>query len=74
MIKFVDNVNLEDILNTSGHSEVGYFPEVDLKYPDGIKQKTKNFPFCPEFKVSPRDKFTEYLNEMKQDTYTKCRI
>ena len=26
---------------------IGYFVEVDLKYPDEIKQKTKYFPFCP---------------------------
>ena len=37
-IKFVDNVKLEEILNTSDDSEVGYFVQVDLKYPDGIKQ------------------------------------
>ena len=60
-IKFVDNVKLGDILNTSDDSEVGYFVEVDLKYPDGIKQKTKNFPFCPENKFSPQNKFTEYI-------------
>ena len=53
----VDNYNLEDILNTSNDSGVGYFLEVDLKFPDGIKQKTKNFPFSPENEFSPQDKF-----------------
>ena len=53
----VDNYNLEDILNTSDDSGVGYFLEVDLKFPDGIKQKTKNFPFSPENEFSPQDKF-----------------
>ena len=38
---------LEEILNTPDDSEIGYFLEVDLKYPDNIKQKTKFFPFCP---------------------------
>ena len=60
-IKFVGDVNLEDIINTSDDNEVGYFVEVDLKYPDGIKEKTKNFPFCAENKFSPQDKFTEYM-------------
>ena len=32
---------LEEILNTPDNSEIGYFLEVDLKYPDDIKQKTK---------------------------------
>ena len=41
---------LDKILNTPDDSEIGYFLEVDLKYPDNIKQKTKYFPFCPENK------------------------
>ena len=41
---------LDIILNTSDDSEIGYFLEVDLKYPDNIKEKTKYFPFCPENK------------------------
>ena len=36
---------LEEILNTPYDNEIGYFLEVDLKYPDNIKEKTKNFPF-----------------------------
>ena len=36
-IKCDRNVKLEDILNTPGTSDIGYFIEVDLKYPDDIK-------------------------------------
>ena len=46
-IEFHNNIGLEDILNTPDHSDIGYFVEVDLKYPDDIKEKTKNFPFAP---------------------------
>ncbi len=42
-IKFDNEVELEDILNTPDDSDIGYFIEVDLKYPDNIKQKKKNF-------------------------------
>ena len=49
-IKFEKDICLEEILNTSHDNEIGYFLEVDLKYPDDIKQKTKYFPFCPENK------------------------
>ena len=49
-IKFHRSVNLEDILNTVHDSGIGYFVEVYIKYPDTIKEKTKNFPFCPENK------------------------
>ena len=49
-IKFDNNVELADILNTPDDSQIGYFVEVDLKYPDNIKEKTKNFPFALENK------------------------
>ena len=45
-IKFDENVKLEDILKTTDDSDIGYFIGVDLKYPDNIKEKTKNFPFA----------------------------
>ena len=38
----------EEIFSTPDDSEIGYFIEVNLRYPDNIKEKTKNFPFCPE--------------------------
>ena len=36
-IKFDRIVKLEDIINTPDDSDIGYFIEVDLKYPDNIK-------------------------------------
>ena len=66
-------VKLEKILNTPDNSNIGYSVECDLIYPDNIKQKTKNFPFAPENKISPQDKFTNYMNEIKADTYTQCK-
>ena len=38
-IKFDRNVKLEKILNTPDDSGIGYFIEVDLTYPDKIKEK-----------------------------------
>ena len=46
-IKFVRNVKVEKMLNTPEDSDIGYFIEVDLKYPDNIKEITKHFPFAP---------------------------
>ena len=46
-IKFNNNVELEDVLNTPDDSDIGYFIEVDLTHPNNIKEKTKNFPFAP---------------------------
>ena len=39
-VKFDRNVKLEEFLNTPHDSDIGYFIEVDLKYPDNIKYKT----------------------------------
>ena len=47
---------LEEIFDTSDDSDIGYFIEVGLRYPDDIKEKTKNFPFCPENKIIHKDK------------------
>ena len=47
---------LEEIFNTPDDSDFGYFVEVDLRYPDNIKEKIKNFPFFPENKIFPNDK------------------
>ena len=35
-IEFDRNVELEEILNTPDDSDIGYFIEVNLKYPDKI--------------------------------------
>ena len=46
-IKFDRKVELEEILNTSDDSDIGFFVEVDLIYPDNIEGKSKQFPFAP---------------------------
>ena len=47
---------LEEILNTSDDSDIGYSREVDLGYLNNKIEKTKVFPFCPGKKVIPKDK------------------
>ena len=52
ILKFDNKVKLEDILNTPDDSQIGYFVEVDLKYPDEYKRKKQNFfHFAPENKI-----------------------
>ena len=62
---------LEEILNTPDDSDIGYFAEVDLRYPDNIKEKTKNFPFCPENKIIHKD--NDYMKEIKPKNYAKFK-
>ena len=47
-IKFEKDFCINKLLNTPDENDIGYFVEVDLKYPDNIRQKTKHFPFAPE--------------------------
>ena len=64
---------LEEILNTQDDGGIGYFAEVDLRYPDNIKEKTKNFPFCPEKKTIHKGKYNEYVKEIKPNNYIKSK-
>ena len=64
---------LEKTLYTPDDSDIGYFLEVDLKYPDNIKEKTKNFPFCPENKKIDPDKYNDYMKKIKPKNYTKSK-
>ena len=66
---------LEEILNTPDDSDIGYFVVVDLRYPDNIKGKTKNFPFCPRNKIIHKDKLNdnEYMKQIKPKNYAKFK-
>ena len=64
---------LEEILNTPDDSDIGYFIEVDLRYPDNIEEKTKNFPFAPENKVIPKVKYNDYMKKIKPKNYTEAK-
>ena len=54
---------INKILNTHDCSNIGYVLIVDLIYPDNIKYKSKNFPFCPEHETISPDNYTEYMKD-----------
>ena len=64
---------LDEVLNTPDDSDIGYFVEVDLKYPDNIKEKTKNFPIAPENKIIHKDEYNTYMKKLKPKNYTKFK-
>ena len=64
---------LKEILNTPDDNEIGYFLYVDLKYLDNLREKTKNFPFCPENKKIDPDKYNDYMKKIKPKNYTKSK-
>ena len=72
-IKFEKEICFEEILNTPDNNEIGYFLEIDLKYPDNIKEKTKFFPLCPENKKINPNKYNEHMKNVKPENYTKSK-
>ena len=64
---------LQEILNTPDDSDIDYFTEVDLKYPENKKEKTQKFPFCPENKIIPKENFNDYMKKIKPKNYTKAK-
>ena len=64
---------LEELINTPDDNEIGYLLEVDLKNTDNIKEKTKHFPFCPENKIIPIEKYNDYMNKIKPKNNTKSK-
>ena len=60
-------------MKTPDDNDIGYFIEVDLRYPDDIKDKTKSFPFAPESKVIPEDKYNDYMKHVKPMKYIKLK-
>ena len=64
---------LQETINTADDSKVGYFVEVDLRYPNIVKEKTKNFPICPENIIVHKDKDNEKLKKIKPKSFTKAK-
>ena len=62
---------LDEILKTTDDSDIGYFVEADLKYPDNKKEKIKKFPFAPQNKVNPNDNYDEYVKKPNKCTKVK---
>ena len=61
------------IIKTPDYRDIGYFVQVDLRYPNNIKEKTKIFPFCPENKIIHKDKYNEYMKKIKPKNYKKAK-
>ena len=59
----------EDPIYTRSSSNTGYIYTIDIKYNDGLKQKTKKYPFFPEKTKANIDQFTDYQSENKTKSY-----
>ena len=59
----------DKVLSTHDCSNFGYVLIVDLIYSDDIKEKSKNFSFCPVNEVNNPDKFKSYMKEVDPKQY-----
>ena len=72
-IEIDKKVTFDETLFTPDDSDIEYFLKVDLKYPDNIKEKTKNFPFAPESKFIHKDKYKNSMKKISTKNYTKAK-
>ena len=57
------------IYERTEQSDNGFVYEVDLVYPDEIKDTTKYYPFCPENKIPNIEDFTNYQKFIMPNKY-----
>ena len=62
-------IKIGDILKFPDDSDIGYFIEVDLRYPDIKKEKTKNFPICPENEIRNKNRYNAYMKTIQPKNY-----
>ena len=63
----IDSDKLERMIETyRNEDEIGYFLEVDLEYPDEIKEKTKDFPLAPEHRIVERDMLSPFSKMLQE--------
>ena len=51
---------LRNLTYSKSTAKYGFIYEVDLHYPDELKDKTHKFPFCPENTTANVDEFSDY--------------
>ena len=67
--EYILEQTVEDLRFIPDNNDFGYFIECDLEYPVEIKEKTKNFPFCPYQTKADPDLFSAYMNNVNQPNY-----
>ena len=60
----LENVNELDVTSINKKSDVGYFLEVDLKYPDELHELHNDYPLAPEKLTVTNDMLSKYCKEI----------
>ena len=68
-LRFVEDVSLDNILQTPDEADEGYIIECDLHFPPEIHDKLKEYPPCPE-NIEPQ---LEWFSEYQTEVATNCK-
>ena len=58
--EWLENVDSFDVNSINEKSEIGYFLEVDLEYPDKLHDLHNDYPLAPEKRVVTNDILSKY--------------
>ena len=62
--EWLENVDKFDVMSINEKSEIGYFPEVDLKYADELHDLHNDYPLAPEKLAVTNDMLSKYCKEI----------
>ena len=64
MVNELKNVDELDVISINEKSEIEYFLEVDLEYPDELHELHNDYPLAPEKLVVNDDMLSKYCKEI----------
>ena len=62
--EWLENIDKFDFMSINDKSEIGYFPEVDLEYPDELHELHNDYPLAPEKLAVTNDMLSKYCKEI----------
>ena len=65
--EWLENVDEFDVNSINEKSEIGYFLEVDLEYPDELHELHNDYPLTPEKLAVTNDMLSEYCKKIADE-------
>ena len=65
--KWLENVHKLDVMSINEKSEIEYFLEVDLEYPDELHELHNDYPLAPEKLVVTNDMLSKYCKRIADE-------
>ena len=69
--EWLGNVNELNVMSIDEKSEIGYFLEVDLQYPDELHELHNDYPLAPEKLAVSSDMLSKYCKEIADEYVIK---